>query len=99
VLGSTRKPPAKRAAFLLHNSYEIAVTKQFTHPLARGARVWRAEGLDGSEQSVLVIVTTIELDPKNDRYSGALVEKLSRAANAYLASSSEAAAFVLVHRP
>jgi hypothetical protein len=75
------------------------VNREFTHPLARAAQVHRAEGLDGSEQSILVIVTTIELDPKNDRYSHALVERLSRAANAYVASSSEATAFVLINRP
>jgi hypothetical protein len=73
------------------------VTKEFTHPLARASRVYWAEGLDGSEQSVLVIVTTIELDPKHDRYDDRLVEKLSRAARGYLAVSSEAAAFLLVN--
>jgi hypothetical protein len=43
-------------------------------------------------------VTTIELDPNNDRYNERLVETLSRAANGYLARSSEATAFVLVNR-
>jgi hypothetical protein len=76
-----------------------AVTSQFTHPLVRAARVWRAEGLDGSERRVLVIVTTIELDPKSHRYDDRLVEKLSRAAHGYLARSSEATAFVLMNRP
>jgi hypothetical protein len=72
--------------------------KGFTHPLARAARVWRANNLDGSERAILVIMTTIELDPKSDRYNERLVEKLSRAANEYLARSSEATAFVLVNR-
>jgi hypothetical protein len=72
--------------------------KGFTHPLARTARVWRAKNLDGSEWGVLVIVTTMELDPKSDRYNERLVERLSRAANGYLARSSEATAFVLVNR-
>jgi hypothetical protein len=76
-----------------------AVATQFTHPLARAARVWRAEGLDGSERRVLVIVTTIELDPKSHRYDDRLVERLSRAAKGYLARSSEATAFVLMNRP
>jgi hypothetical protein len=57
-----------------------------------------AKNLDGSDWGVLVIVTTIMLDPSNDRYNEKLVERLSRAANEYLARSSEAAAFVLVNR-
>jgi hypothetical protein len=74
------------------------LTRGFTHPLARAARVWHATNLDGSERGILVIVTTIELDPKSGRYNERLVEKLSRAANGYLARSSEATAFVLVNR-
>ena len=74
------------------------MSRGFTHPLARAARVWRARNLDGSEWDVLVIVTTIVLDPNNDRYNDTLVERLSRAANGYLARSSEATAFVLVNR-
>ena len=69
--------------------------RRFTHPLARASRVYRAEALDGSEQSVLVIVTTIELDPKHHRYDDRLIERLSRAARGYLALSSKATAFVL----
>jgi hypothetical protein len=75
------------------------VTREFKHPLARAAHVWRAERLDRSERSVLVIVTTMELDPKSDRYDDRLVERLSRAASGYLASSSEATSFVLMNRP
>jgi hypothetical protein len=77
----------------------MTVAGEFTHPLARAARVYRAEGLDGSEQSVLVIVTTITLDPKSGRYNDRLVERLSRAAKGYLALSSKATAFVLINRP
>ena len=75
------------------------MTKEFTHPLARASRVYWAEGLDGSEQRVLVIVTTIELDPKHHRYDDRLIERLSRAARRYLALSSEATAFVLINPP
>ena len=57
------------------------MTGEFAHPLARASRIYRARGLDGSEQSVLVIMTTIELDPKHNRYDDQLVERLSRAAN------------------
>ena len=69
----------------------------FSHPLARAARVWTAQKHDGSEQRVLVIVTTMELDPANQRYKKKLVEKLSHAAREYLAQSSVAHAFVVVN--
>jgi len=69
----------------------------FIHPLARAAHVWRAERPDGSEQRVLVIMTTMELDPKSDRYKEELVDRLSRAAKEHLARSSEADGFVIMN--
>ena len=57
----------------------------FSHPLARGAKVWTAKAHDGSEQRVLVVVTTIPLDPGEKGYKKSLVERLSRAARDYLA--------------
>ena len=70
----------------------------FSHPLARGAKVWTAKAHDGSEQRVLVIVTTIPLEPNEKGYKKSLVERLSRAAREHLADSNEAASFMLVHR-
>ncbi len=70
----------------------------FSHPLSRGAKVWTAKAHDGSEQRVLVIVTTIPLDPGQKGYKNSLVERLSRAARDYLADSNEAASFMLMHR-
>jgi hypothetical protein len=70
----------------------------FSHPLARGAKVWTAKAHDGAEQRVLVIVTTIPLDPGEKGYKKSLVERLSRAARDYLAETSEAASFMLMHR-
>jgi hypothetical protein len=70
----------------------------FSHPLARGAKVWTATGNDGSEQRVLVIVTTIPLEPDDKGYKKSLVERLSRAAHDYLAESKEAASFLLLSR-
>ena len=57
----------------------------FSHPLARGAKVWTAKAHDGGEQRVLVVVTTIPLDPGEKGYKKSLVERLSRAAGDYLA--------------
>ncbi len=57
----------------------------FSHPLARAAKVWTAKTHDGGEQRVLVIVTTIPLEPGDKGYKKPLVERLSRAARDYLA--------------
>ena len=70
----------------------------FVHPLAQATKVWTAKSLDETEQRMLVIVTTISLDPRQKGYKKSLVEKLSRAAHDHLAESKEAGAFVLVSR-
>ena len=70
----------------------------FSHPLARAAKVWTAKTHDGSEQRILVIVTTIPLEPHDKGYKRSLVERLSRAAGDYLANSKEAASFLLMSR-
>ena len=70
----------------------------FSHPLARASKVWTAKGQDGGEQRVLVIVTTIPLEPNDKGYKKSLVERLSRAAHDYLADSKEAASYLLLNR-
>jgi hypothetical protein len=70
----------------------------FVHPLARGAKVWTARGKDDNEQRVLVIVTTVKLDPAEKGYKKSLVDKLSRAARDYLAETKEVESFMLVNR-
>jgi hypothetical protein len=70
----------------------------FVHPLARAAKVWTARGKDDSEQRVLVVVTTVPLDPGQKGYKKSLVEKLSRATREHLAESKEAESFVLINR-
>jgi hypothetical protein len=68
----------------------------FQHPLARKAKVWTALTRDGTQQRILVVATTVVLDPKNKKYRRSLVDRLSNAAMAYLADSNEAASFVLI---
>ncbi|HZZ62045.1 MAG TPA: hypothetical protein VFE63_12885 [Roseiarcus sp.] len=60
--------------------------------------MWTARGKDDSEQSVLVIVTTVKLDPAEKGFKKSLVEKLSRAARNHLEESKEAESFLLVNR-
>jgi hypothetical protein len=76
---------------------KLPLTREFSHPLARAARIWTAQKREGSGQRVLVIVTTMELDPGSERYNKKLVEKLSRAAQEYLALSSLASGFVIMN--
>jgi hypothetical protein len=71
---------------------------EFQHPLARGAKIWTARLDDGSTQTLLVVVTTVELDPKSKRYKPKIVERLSAAAQEFLASSKSAKGFVLINR-
>ena len=87
--------PVKSYVTLKH----AATLMIFSHPLARRASVFTAKNSDGSEYRVLAIVTTLELDPKSQKYKKPFVEKLPRAAKDFLANSHEATAFVLLNRP
>ena len=71
---------------------------EFSHPLARGAKVWPARFRDGKVQRILVVVTTIELDPEKGRYKKETVEHLAAAAQEYLAGSAEADGYMLLNR-
>ena len=71
----------------------------FSHPLIRASRVWPAVTPDGKEQRMLVIITTLALDPTTKGYKKALVERLSAAAQEYLSSHpTEASGFILMNR-
>ena len=63
------------------------------------AQVWTAQSVDGVEQRLLVVVTTLELDPESARYRRRSVARLSRAAREFVAASTEASGFVLMNRP
>ena len=60
--------------------------------------MWTAKANDGAEQRVLVVITTIPLEPHEKGYKKSLVERLGRAAHDYLANSKEASSFVLASR-
>lgn len=70
----------------------------FSHPLARGAKIWAEKTRDGKDHQVLVVVTTIALGPEVKGFKKRLVERLSRAAQEYVAASPEATGFVLINR-
>jgi hypothetical protein len=71
----------------------------FSHPLARSANVFATHDREGGEQRVLVVMTTIELDPQSDRYKKRLVERLSSAARDYVLRKDRVEAFMLMNRP
>lgn len=72
---------------------------QFSHPLARDAKVWRSGGLSDPARDVLVVITGLELDPGRGRFKAELVERLSDAARAWIAEGGAAADFLLMNRP
>ncbi len=71
----------------------------FAHPLARKAKVWPMTSQDGSVRHVLVIETTLALDPKDDKFKKKLVDRLSNEAMAYLADRFDVNDFILINRP
>ena len=54
--------------------------KAFDHPLARAARIWPLGNASSDARSVLVVVTTLELDPERKRHKAEMVARLSAAA-------------------
>ena len=70
----------------------------FTHTLARHAKVWTAQNDTGTAKDVLVIVTTLELEPSHKHHKADKVAKLSDAARKWIADTHEAEDFVLVNR-
>lgn len=73
---------------------------KFDHPLARSAKIWPAELVGGERRDVLVVVTTLELDPEGKKFKPVHVERLSQAARDFLAERPEkATGFVLMNKP
>ena len=73
--------------------------KPFTHPLARKATLATAHRRDGSEAEALLIVTTLELDPKAKGFKAGHVERLHAAAREYLAQAPEISSYAVLTRP
>lgn len=71
----------------------------FSHPLARKAKVWPMRSQDGSERHVLVILTTLELNPQSDKYKKKLVERLRQEAETFVAGRFDVTDYVLIDSP
>ena len=71
----------------------------FTHPLARKAKVWASGRNDAKVSGILVIVTTLVLDPANKKFKADQVRRLSDKAKEWLSFNQDKASdFVLVNR-
>lgn len=69
----------------------------FTHPLAKKAKMWPLRSRDGSERRVLIVVTTVELDPESEKFKKKQVDRLSDAVSLYLEADGDVAEFILVN--
>jgi|GEM_PF-2761211 len=70
----------------------------FSHPLARGAKVWTANMEDGQSKRILVVVTNAELDCNSRKYNSENIERLSLAAKDFLQETNVADGFLLANR-
>ncbi len=72
---------------------------KFAHPLARAARVWPVTTKEDRVEPILVVVTTLALDPESKRFKKHLVDCLSEAARDHLSTNPQLASnFVLMNR-
>jgi hypothetical protein len=76
----------------------IEAVMSFAHPLAKKAKVWPMKTRDGSDRNVLVVVTSLVLDPQSENYKKKLVDRLSKEASAYVAGKAGITDFVLINR-
>lgn len=70
----------------------------FSHPLARGAKVWTASLEDGQVKRILVIVTNAELDVKSKKYNAENIERLDIAARSFLKETGAADGYLMANR-
>lgn len=71
----------------------------FKHPLARRATTTSLRLRDGGEHTLLVVVTTLELDAAARRFSKKNFDRLHAAAQAFVAAAPELFGYVIVNRP
>ena len=72
---------------------------QFSHPLARGAKVWPSVLGDQMPKRLLVIVTTLELAADHKRFKKEKVDRLHEAATEWLTQyPTEAEGYLLMNR-
>jgi hypothetical protein len=71
---------------------------EFTHPAARGAKVWKSKLKSGETKSLLVVVTNAELNAEKKRYNAEVIDKLVVAIEEFINSSADIDGYVLANR-
>jgi len=74
------------------------MSKEFKHPLARRAKVWAAKTREGAQQNLLIVVTTLELDPEREAFSQKHFDRLAKAAEEFVAATPDLQGYALVNR-
>lgn len=70
----------------------------FTHPAARGAKVWKSKLKSGDTKNLLVVVTNAELNAEKKRYNAEVIDKLVVAIEEFINSSADIDGYVLANR-
>lgn len=73
--------------------------KHFKHPLARSATTAKMRQRDGGEHELLIIVTTLELDADAKGFNPSHIDRLQKAAQAFLGEDEKIAGYAIVNRP
>ncbi len=73
--------------------------KAFKHPLARNATVAKARQRGGADETLLLIVTTLELEESAKGFNQRNVARLRHAADEYVAGAPGISGYALVNRP
>lgn len=70
----------------------------FTHPAARGAKVWTARMKSGENKNILMVMTDAELNPDKKRYNRDILERFVAAIEEYVQLNDDIDGYVLANR-
>ena len=73
--------------------------KAFKHPLARKATTVKARLRGGGDETLLIVLTTMELDSKAKGFSRKNSDRLHDAAQAFVAETESLAGYAIINRP
>jgi imidazole glycerol phosphate synthase subunit HisF len=73
--------------------------KAFKHPLARKATTAKARLRGGGEETLLIVLTTMDLDASAKGFNRKNFDRLNDAAQAFVAESEGLAGYAILNRP
>jgi hypothetical protein len=74
------------------------ITVTFTHPAARGAKVWTAKLKSGETKTLLIVMTNAELNKEKKKYNEFVVDPLVLAIEEYIHDNDHIDGYVLANR-